>query len=132
MMSKDSAASLKAAERLGDCSSHSIPVCQGLFCASVARRWHDYSLTTPNRRTCTAPHRGDPRGIRQLASLCAALKSHIADSYRIHQRLIRSRRADAQGGSSWRAAPRQGVRPPSRTFGLKPTTAPGPTAAASA
>lgn len=32
-----------------------------------------------------------------LAQLCTALKTHVADSYRIHQRLIRSRRADAQG-----------------------------------
>jgi len=33
----------------------------------------------------------------RLANLCGALKEHVADSYRIHQRLIRSRRADAQG-----------------------------------
>lgn len=33
----------------------------------------------------------------RLFDLCGALKEHIADSYRIHQRLIRSRRADAQG-----------------------------------
>lgn len=33
----------------------------------------------------------------QLPALCTALKEHVADSYRIHQRLIRSRRADAQG-----------------------------------
>ncbi|TNC74350.1 protein DpdE [Rubellimicrobium roseum] len=32
-----------------------------------------------------------------LPSLCSALKSHVADGYRIHQRLIRSRRVDAQG-----------------------------------
>lgn len=32
-----------------------------------------------------------------LPKLCSALKTHVADSYRIHQRLIRSRRADAQG-----------------------------------
>lgn len=38
-----------------------------------------------------------------LADLCATLKEHIADSYRIHQRLIRSRRADAQG---WEFQPR--------------------------
>jgi ATP-dependent helicase HepA len=38
-----------------------------------------------------------------LPALCAALKGHIADSYRIHQRLIRSRRADAQG---WEFTPR--------------------------
>lgn len=39
----------------------------------------------------------------ELGSLCRALKEHIADSYRIHQRLIRSRRADAQG---WEFRPR--------------------------
>lgn len=38
-----------------------------------------------------------------LASLCTSLKEHIADTYRIHQRLIRSRRADAQG---WEFMPR--------------------------
>ncbi|NIE60640.1 hypothetical protein F3J12_24145 [Burkholderia sp. Ax-1735] len=35
--------------------------------------------------------------LHELPALCAALRSHVADSYRIHQRLIRSRRADAQG-----------------------------------
>ena len=39
----------------------------------------------------------------RLANLCGALKEHVADSYRIHQRLIRSRRADAQG---WEFRPR--------------------------
>lgn len=38
-----------------------------------------------------------------VAGLCSALKEHIADSYRIHQRLIRSRRADAKG---WEFMPR--------------------------
>ncbi|WP_280960186.1 protein DpdE [Aquabacterium lacunae] len=38
-----------------------------------------------------------------VPGLCTALKNHIADSYRIHQRLIRSRRADAQG---WEFSPR--------------------------
>lgn len=38
-----------------------------------------------------------------LSELCALLKEHIADNYRIHQRLIRSRRADAQG---WEFRPR--------------------------
>lgn len=38
-----------------------------------------------------------------LADLCGALKEHVADSYRIHHRLIRSRRADAQG---WEFQPR--------------------------
>ena len=33
----------------------------------------------------------------ELPTLCGELKTHIADCYRIHQRLIRSRRADAQG-----------------------------------
>jgi len=39
----------------------------------------------------------------EVASLCNALKGHIADSYRIHQRLIRSRRIDAKG---WEFMPR--------------------------
>lgn len=39
----------------------------------------------------------------RLVDVCGALKEHIADSYRIHQRLIRSRRADAQG---WEFRPR--------------------------
>lgn len=39
----------------------------------------------------------------EVPALCTALKSHIADSYRIHQRLIRSRRVDAEG---WAFAPR--------------------------
>jgi ATP-dependent helicase HepA len=38
-----------------------------------------------------------------VASLCSTLKAHIADTYRIHQRLIRSRRADAKG---WEFMPR--------------------------
>ena len=39
----------------------------------------------------------------RLPALCAALKQHVADGYRIHQRVIRSRRADAQG---WEFRPR--------------------------
>jgi ATP-dependent helicase HepA len=39
----------------------------------------------------------------QVAALCATIKIHIADTYRIHQRLIRSRRADAKG---WEFMPR--------------------------
>ena len=42
-------------------------------------------------------------GSDALAPLCSALKTHIADTYRIHQRLIRSRRADAKG---WEFMPR--------------------------
>ncbi|MCA2411252.1 protein DpdE [Rhizobium leguminosarum] len=38
-----------------------------------------------------------------LDSLCLVLKDHIANSYRIHQRLIRSRRVDAAG---WEFVPR--------------------------
>ncbi|MGO7394564.1 protein DpdE [Rhizobium ruizarguesonis] len=38
-----------------------------------------------------------------LVSACSTLKAHVADSYRIHQRLIRSRRADAVG---WEFMPR--------------------------
>lgn len=40
---------------------------------------------------------------QEVAGLCMALKDHVADSYRIHQRLIRSRRADAKG---WEFMPR--------------------------
>lgn len=36
-------------------------------------------------------------GPATLPELCAGLKAHIADTYRINQRLIRSRRADAEG-----------------------------------
>jgi len=39
----------------------------------------------------------------RVADLCLSLKQHVADTYRIHQRLIRSRRADAQG---WEFMPR--------------------------
>lgn len=39
----------------------------------------------------------------KVLELCTILKEHIADSYRIHQRLIRSRRADAKG---WEFMPR--------------------------
>jgi ATP-dependent helicase HepA len=42
-------------------------------------------------------------GSEELHSLCNALRIHIADSYRLHQRLIRSRRADAKG---WEFMPR--------------------------
>lgn len=38
-----------------------------------------------------------------LPRLCSALKEHIADCYRIHQRVIRSRRADTEG---WEFRPR--------------------------
>ncbi|MGJ4963323.1 protein DpdE [Bradyrhizobium sp. HKCCYLRH3061] len=40
---------------------------------------------------------------RLWAELCTQLRGHIAESYRIHQRLIRSRRADAKG---WEFMPR--------------------------
>jgi ATP-dependent helicase HepA len=40
---------------------------------------------------------------RLSAELCVQLRAHIAESYRIHQRLIRSRRADAKG---WEFMPR--------------------------
>ena len=42
-------------------------------------------------------------GLDEVPGLCSALKEHIADSYRIHQRLIRSRRADSKG---WEFMPR--------------------------
>ncbi|TIS27015.1 MAG: hypothetical protein E5X07_07785 [Mesorhizobium sp.] len=54
-------------------------------------------VLTPQMIAATRDAPGD------LAGLCGALKEHIADSYRIHQRLIRSRRADAQG---WEFRPR--------------------------
>lgn len=38
-----------------------------------------------------------------LPELCQALKTHVADTYRINQRLIRSRRVDAEG---WEFTPR--------------------------
>ena len=47
----------------------------------------------------------------EVAPLCAALKEHIADSYRIHQRLIRSRRADAAGWEFMPRGPRVGGEP---------------------
>lgn len=40
---------------------------------------------------------------KEVPTLCTALKTHIADNYRIHQRLIRSRRADVE---SWAFTPR--------------------------
>lgn len=49
----------------------------------------------------------------ELPALCTALRSHIADSYRIHQRLIRSRRADAQG---WEFSPRGPIDQGERSF----------------
>ena len=39
----------------------------------------------------------------EVAKLCERLRDHVADSYRIHHRLIRSRRADAKG---WEFMPR--------------------------
>lgn len=39
----------------------------------------------------------------RLPAICTALKQHVADGYRIHHRVIRSRRADAQG---WEFRPR--------------------------
>jgi ATP-dependent helicase HepA len=50
----------------------------------------------------------------EVPALCSALKSHIADSYRIHQRLIRSRRVDAEG---WAFAPRGSWNDGTPTFG---------------
>lgn len=48
----------------------------------------------------SAATREDPDAVE---SVCNELKAHIADTYRLHQRLIRSRRADAQG---WEFRPR--------------------------
>ncbi len=60
----------------------------------------------------------------QLKDLCGALKEHIADSYRIHQRLIRSRRADAQGWEFRPRGPDAGAMPHVRVEGdVSDTTA---------
>ena len=53
----------------------------------------------------------------RLVDLCGALKEHVADSYRIHQRLIRSRRADAQGWEFRPRGPDGGAMPHVRTEG---------------
>lgn len=51
----------------------------------------------------------------ELPHICAMLKEHIADSYRIHQRLIRSRRADSQGWEFTQRGPNDGRRTHVRT-----------------
>lgn len=55
----------------------------------------------PNDRTVLdlAPRliEASKSGDGKVRDLCTALRQHIAESYRIHQRLIRSRRADARG-----------------------------------
>jgi len=45
----------------------------------------------------------DVRDPARLRTACRALQFHIADTYRIHQRVIRARRSDAQG---WEFQPR--------------------------
>jgi len=45
----------------------------------------------------------------EVAELCAALKEHVADKYRVHQRLIRSRRADCKGWEFMRRGPSMGA-----------------------
>lgn len=52
-------------------------------------------------------------GQELIAGLCTALKDHVADSYRIHQRLVRSRRADASGWEFMPRGPAVAVGPPS-------------------
>ena len=53
----------------------------------------------------------------ELPNLCTMLKEHIADSYRIHQRLIRSRRVDSQGWEFMKRGPGDGRRTHVRTEG---------------
>lgn len=43
-----------------------------------------------------------------LSDICERLKTHVADNYRVHQRLIRSRRADAQGWEFRSRGPQSG------------------------
>ena len=63
-------------------------------CADMERLFSDDSMIRELAPQLIAATREAPE---EVPALCAALKSHIADSYRIHQRLIRSRRADAAG-----------------------------------
>jgi ATP-dependent helicase HepA len=51
----------------------------------------------------------DDRDVPRLEQACRALQVHIADTYRIHQRVIRARRSDAQG---WEFQPRALPMPP--------------------
>ena len=51
----------------------------------------------------SAPCGSHAESPEEVAGLCGTLKDHVADSYRIHHRLIRSRRADAKG---WEFMPR--------------------------
>lgn len=69
-------------------------------CAEMERLFSDDSTIRELAPKLVAATREAPD---EVPALCAALKSHIADSYRIHQRLIRSRRADAEG---WAFTPR--------------------------
>lgn len=69
-------------------------------CAEMERLFSDDSTIRELAPKLVAATREAPA---EVPALCAALKSHIADSYRIHQRLIRSRRADAEG---WAFTPR--------------------------
>ncbi|MBP0496279.1 hypothetical protein J5Y10_26075 [Roseomonas sp. SG15] len=46
----------------------------------------------------------DGRNTTRLEQACRALQVHIADTYRIHQRVIRARRSDAQGWEFQRRA----------------------------
>jgi len=69
-------------------------------CAEMERLFSDDSTIRELAPKLVAATREAPA---EVPTLCAALKSHIADSYRIHQRLIRSRRAEAEG---WAFTPR--------------------------
>lgn len=68
--------------------------------AELQRRFPDDQIVQNLAPRLAAATREDPQ---EVVGLCTALKDHVADSYRIHQRLIRSRRADAKG---WEFMPR--------------------------
>lgn len=68
--------------------------------AELQRLFPDDQVVQDLAPRLVAATRDSPQSV---GDLCTALKDHVADSYRIHQRLIRSRRADAQG---WEFMPR--------------------------
>lgn len=69
-------------------------------CAQIQQLFPEDSIIqtlAPRLAAATREASGD------LSALCTALRDHIADCYRIHHRVIRSRRADAKG---WEFRPR--------------------------
>lgn len=62
--------------------------------AELAQKFPDDSVVQELAPQLIAATREAPE---KLPDLCRMLKGHVADCYRIHQRLIRSRRIDAQG-----------------------------------